>query len=112
MPDTEANQARWPQNASQKPGCGFPAAKIVGCFSLGHGGLLAWTLTDQFHYDSQSKRESARLSAEMIGIVASDSVPHRPLRSGPRAKHRRPKTYPLMTTARAEMVVSKSRKLK
>jgi len=57
MPDTVANQGRWPQNASQKPGCGFPAAKIVGCFSLASGGLLEWTLSDQFHHESKLWRE-------------------------------------------------------
>ncbi|MGI9243325.1 MAG: IS4 family transposase [Verrucomicrobiales bacterium] len=67
MPDTEANQGRWPQNASQKPGCGFPAAKIVGCFSLEHGGLLAWTLTDQFHHESKVWRE-------MWGLFGSGDV--------------------------------------
>ncbi len=28
MPDTPDNQAVWPQTASQKPGCGFPTARI------------------------------------------------------------------------------------
>jgi len=53
MPDTEENQARWPQSASQKPGCGFPQAKLVGCFSLASGGLLAWTLADKHHHESR-----------------------------------------------------------
>src|SRR5262245_63619795 len=29
MPDTPANQAAYPQHAGQKPGCGFPLARIV-----------------------------------------------------------------------------------
>ena len=62
--------------------------------------------------DRESKREKDRLYAEMIGIVASDKVPDRPMRSEPRAKKRHPKTYQLMTSPGAEMVVSKSRKLK
>jgi hypothetical protein len=57
MPDTEANQARWPQNASQKPGCGFPSAQLVGCFSLAHCGLLAWSLSDQSHHESMVWRD-------------------------------------------------------
>lgn len=42
MPDTKANQAEWPQQRSQKPGCGFPLAKICACFSLGTGALLSY----------------------------------------------------------------------
>jgi hypothetical protein len=57
MPDTAANQARWPQNASQKPGCGFPQAKLVGCFSLANAGLIAWTLSDQNHHESKVWRD-------------------------------------------------------
>lgn len=40
MPDTEANQALYPQPTSQKPGCGFPVMKIAGVFSLASGALL------------------------------------------------------------------------
>ncbi|MES1952145.1 transposase of ISPca12 [Salinisphaera sp. S4-8] len=39
MPDTPANQAQWPQSASQKPGCGFPQARICACFCLATGEL-------------------------------------------------------------------------
>ena len=34
MSDTAANQAEYPQHSNQKPGCGFPIAKIVVLFSL------------------------------------------------------------------------------
>jgi hypothetical protein len=40
MPDTAANQAEYPQLASQKPGCGFPIARIVVVFSLAVGTVL------------------------------------------------------------------------
>jgi hypothetical protein len=40
MPDTEANQEFWPQQKSQKPGCGFPLMRIVGLFCLSTGALL------------------------------------------------------------------------
>lgn len=40
MPDTAANQRCWPQPSAQKPGLGFPVAKLVGLFSLGSGALL------------------------------------------------------------------------
>ena len=32
MADTPANQDIWPQPKSQKPGCGFPQARICACF--------------------------------------------------------------------------------
>jgi hypothetical protein len=38
MPDTEANQAAFPQHR-QKPGCGFPIARLVGVFNLLTGAL-------------------------------------------------------------------------
>jgi putative transposase len=34
MPDTEANQAEYPQNVAQQPGLGFPIARLVVLFSL------------------------------------------------------------------------------
>ena len=41
MPDTEENQRVWPQLSSQKPGCGFPQARICACFCLQTGALLS-----------------------------------------------------------------------
>jgi len=40
MPDTEANQAAYPQQKTQKPGCGFPIARILVVFSLSVGTVL------------------------------------------------------------------------
>jgi len=40
MPDTDANQAAWPQPGNQAAGCGFPVAGLVGCFCLGSAALL------------------------------------------------------------------------
>src|SRR5215472_11088685 len=37
MPDTAANQARYPQPAVQKPGLGFPLARVVVVLSLASG---------------------------------------------------------------------------
>ncbi len=42
MPDTLANQRAYPQPVTQKEGCGFPVAKLVGCFCLASGALLHW----------------------------------------------------------------------
>ncbi len=41
MPDTTKNQAVWPQQRHQKPGCGFPQATICACFCLQSGALLS-----------------------------------------------------------------------
>lgn len=51
MPDTEANQAVWPQQSLQKPGCGFPLAKLLGCFSLKTGVLLNWEMGNKHHHE-------------------------------------------------------------
>jgi hypothetical protein len=40
MPDTPANQAAYPQQKSQRPGCGFPLARILVVFSLATGTVL------------------------------------------------------------------------
>jgi hypothetical protein len=40
MPDTPANQAAYPQPAAQKPGLGFPLARIAAVFSLACGAVL------------------------------------------------------------------------
>jgi hypothetical protein len=40
MPDTPANQKKYPQPSSQKAGCGFPQMCVVGHFSLASGALL------------------------------------------------------------------------
>jgi hypothetical protein len=40
MPDTQANQAEYPQSQSQKPGLGFPIARILLIISLAVGTVL------------------------------------------------------------------------
>jgi len=40
MPDTQENQKAYPQNASQKPGLGFPIARIAAIFSLSCGAIV------------------------------------------------------------------------
>jgi hypothetical protein len=52
MPDTPANQERWPQPSGQKPGCGFPLMKLVGLFSLSSGALLESVTSDQHRHES------------------------------------------------------------
>jgi len=45
LPDTEENQAAFPQPAGQSPGCGFPVAQLVGLIDLCHGGLEDFAVT-------------------------------------------------------------------
>ena len=40
LPDTEENQAVYPQPGSQKPGLGFPMCRLVALLCLGSGALL------------------------------------------------------------------------
>jgi hypothetical protein len=40
MPDTEANQRVYPQHSNQKPGCGFPIARILVLLSLATGCVI------------------------------------------------------------------------
>jgi hypothetical protein len=40
MPDTEANQSAYPQSRTQKPGLGFPIARVVVVFCLATGAVL------------------------------------------------------------------------
>ena len=40
MPDTEENQAEYPQAKTQKPGCGLPSRWILVIFSLATGEVL------------------------------------------------------------------------
>lgn len=40
MPDTRENQAEYPQQSAQAPGCGFPIARILVVFSLAVGTVL------------------------------------------------------------------------
>lgn len=44
MPDTSANQARFLQSRGQKPGLGFPLARLVAIVSLSAGAVLEWAI--------------------------------------------------------------------
>ncbi len=45
MPDTAANQRAYPQSREQKPGLGFPLARLVALISLGSGAVLNWAMS-------------------------------------------------------------------
>jgi len=44
LPDTPANQERYPQPGSQKPGLGFPIGRLVGITCLSSGAVLDATM--------------------------------------------------------------------
>ena len=44
MLDTPENQARFPQSREQKPGLGFPLARLVAIVSLSCGAVLEWAV--------------------------------------------------------------------
>jgi hypothetical protein len=51
LPDTKANQKRYPQPGGQKPGCGFPLLKLVGVFSLATGVLLDYAKGNKHQHE-------------------------------------------------------------
>ena len=44
MPDTTENQASFPQSHEQKPGLGFPLARLVAIISLSCGAVVEWAI--------------------------------------------------------------------
>jgi hypothetical protein len=57
MPDTPKNQRAFPQPSNQKKGCGFPVAKLVGCFCLASGALLHWAEGNQHVHERKLSRK-------------------------------------------------------
>jgi hypothetical protein len=75
MPDTEANQAVYPQPRSQKPGLGFPLCRIVALLCLGCGALLN-AAVGRYHGkggDEQSLLRSMLDSLEIGDILLGDA---------------------------------------
>lgn len=46
--DSEENQRAYPQQASQKPGCGFPILRLLAFMSLATGLLTSWATADWY----------------------------------------------------------------
>ncbi|MCF6319124.1 MAG: IS4 family transposase [Proteobacteria bacterium] len=57
MPDTHANQEKYPQQATQKKGCGFPQARALACFCLLSGKLLSYKLGNKKSHELILLRE-------------------------------------------------------
>jgi hypothetical protein len=57
MPDTPANQARWPQWGNQTPGCGFPVLRLVTLFCWASGALLRYAVGNKHQHENHLVRE-------------------------------------------------------
>lgn len=65
--DTEANQQKYPQPSSQKPGCGFPAMGIVALLNHSHGGWEGFETCD-------AKMRDTRVAPRMLKHLDEDDV--------------------------------------
>lgn len=71
MPDTPANQERYPQQSNQKPGLGFPIARLVGLLCLATGAVLDAAMGP---YSGKTGSEHALFRELMDRIVAGDLI--------------------------------------
>jgi hypothetical protein len=69
MPDTPANQAVWPQPAAQKPGVGFPLARLVAVMSLNCAAVLGLAIGP---YAGKGTGEPALLQELMVCLETGD----------------------------------------
>ena len=70
MPDTVANQAQYPQSASQAPGLGFPLCRMVAIICLGTGVTLDAALAPQCGKGSDEQS----LLRSLLGALADGDV--------------------------------------
>ena len=69
LPDTHANQQRYPQPGGQKPGCGFPVMKFLVLFSLASGAVLNVVMAGWRNHDLRLfRRVWNQLKAGDIGL--------------------------------------------
>ena len=71
MPDTEDNQAQYPQHSGQKAGLGFPIARLVALVSLGCGAVLDWAMGP---YKGKQTGEDALFRLLYGSLVKGDIV--------------------------------------
>ena len=69
MPDTPENQANFPQPDSQKPGLGFPTARLVVLISLAAGTVMDYGLGT---YQGKGSGETSLLSQLFGSLSAGD----------------------------------------
>lgn len=68
-PDTDANQAEWPQMAAQEPGLGFPILRFVMLFSLATAAVCGFA---DAPYEGKETGEPALLRALLQRLQAGD----------------------------------------
>ena len=71
MPDTPKNQAIYPQHTAQKPGLGFPIARVVALLHLGTGCLVDAAIGP---YQGKDTSEIAMLRHLLSSLKAGDVV--------------------------------------
>lgn len=71
MPDTAANQGRYPQQSNQKPGLGFPIARVVGLLCSTTGAVLDAAMGP---YSGKTGSEHALFRQLMGGINPGDLI--------------------------------------
>ncbi|WP_305909040.1 IS4 family transposase [Methylomarinum sp. Ch1-1] len=69
MPDTVHNQNEFPQQRNQKPGLGFPIARIVGLISLGTGAMTDYALGP---YQGKGTGETSLFSQLLDSLTGGD----------------------------------------
>ena len=70
MPDTPANQKAYPQARTQRPGVGFPIARLLALFSLTSGAVLDMAIDK---YRGKGTGEQSLLRG-LLGRLQGDSV--------------------------------------
>jgi hypothetical protein len=70
MPDTEENQAVYPQQTIQKPGLGFPIVRLVGLLSLATGSCIDYALGP---FQGKGSGETS-LFSRLIGTLGKDDL--------------------------------------
>ncbi|NOQ63112.1 MAG: IS4 family transposase [Methyloprofundus sp.] len=70
MPDTLKNQVDYPQQSNQKPGLGFPIARIVGLVSLSVDSVVSYAMGP---YQGKGSGETS-LFSQVIGAIAKNDL--------------------------------------
>jgi len=71
LPDTPENQEEYPQANTQKPGCGFPIARIVVVFALAVGSVVASVMGP---YKGKLTGENSRLRTLHDAVAPRDII--------------------------------------
>ena len=69
MPDTEDNQATYPQQSVQKPGLGFPIMRLVGLLSLATGSCIGYATGS---YQGKGSGETSLFSRLISILIKGD----------------------------------------